>query len=332
MINNRTAEKILLEIKKANKILLTLHVSPDPDGIASVLALNNVLEKMGKKTKLISFSQIPPRYAFFSGLEKIQSGDLAKINLNDFNLLITLDSADESKVTRNKFPDKFPRGFKIINIDHHVTSSKFGTTNLVEKTASSTAEVLYDLFGVWKIKIEKKLADLLFLGIFSDTGCFQYPLTSAKTFTIASDLLGKGADLQECVLREFRSFSFKTLKYWGKVLDNLQLDESKRFVWSSISQEEREELGIDPIEIEGAASFFAPIVSGTEFGIILHEESKNLIRGSLRSRGDFDVSVIALEFNGGGHKQAAGFVLRMSLDEAEKLVLEKARDIVKNYQ
>lgn len=324
MINKKTAGKILSEIKKAKKILLALHVSPDSDSIASVLAMSLVLKKMGKEVRIISFSQIPPRMMCFPGIEEVELENFAKVNFVDFDLFIALDAAQERMITRSPYPEKFPKGFKIINIDHHVTNTKYGNINFVV-LVSSTAEILYQLFSFWKIRIDKKLAELLFQGIFGDTGCFQYPLTSPETLRIVADLIEKGASLSQAVLLYFRSYSLPSLKYWGKVLDNMQIDDSGQFVWSKVSREEKEELKVESSEIEGAASLFAPVVSGTEFGIILHEETESLTRGSLRSRAEFDVSKIAQELGGGGHKQAAGFSLDIPLEEAEKKVLEVAR-------
>lgn len=326
MINKKIAQKIFSEIKKAKKILLALHVSPDADSVGSVLAMNLFLERIGKKTRIISFSQIPSKFLYLPGTEKIGIADFNSVNFGDFDLFIALDSAQERMITRSRYPDNFPENFKIINIDHHVTNTKFGDINLVG-IVSSTAELLFELFGIWKVKIDKKLADLLFLGIFADTGCFQYPLTSERTFLTGADLLSRGASLNETVLHFLRSYNFRTLKYWGKVLENLKEDESGKFVWSKVSKEEKESLGVDPTEIEGAASLFAPIVEGTEFGIILMEEN-GLVRGSLRSRANFDVSKIAEELGGGGHKQAAGFSLNIPLEEAEKKVLEIARKYI----
>jgi len=324
MLNKKTAIKILSEIKKAKKILLTVHVSPDLDGLSSVLAMGLVLRRMGKRTKIISFSQIPGKLQFMSGTERIETADFAKVHFVDFDLVVCLDSAQERMITRSPYPKKLPPSCKIINIDHHITNTRFGNINLVV-IVSSAAEILYQLFKVWKVKLDSKLAVLLFYGIFADTGCFQYSSTSAETFKIAADLLGKGASLNEAVLVSFRSYSLKTLKYWGKVLENMQMDKSRKFVWSTISRAEREDLGVEVSEVEGAANLFALVVSGTEFGIILMEEGDNLIRGSLRSRDDFDVSQIAVELGGGGHKAAAGFSLNMSLVEAEKEVLGAAR-------
>ncbi|MCL5090697.1 MAG: DHHA1 domain-containing protein, partial [Patescibacteria group bacterium] len=166
----------------------------------------------------------------------------------------------------------------------------------------------------------------LFLGIVTDTGCLQFSNTSATTLRVVADLIDKGACLNEVVLKHYRSYQFKTIKYWGKIMENMQLDESGKFVWSKLSREELSELGVEPTDMEGAG-LFAPIIFGTEFGIIIHDEG-NQIRVSLRSRNLFDVSKIALAFGGGGHKQAAGFSLKLPLDQAEKIVLEKAREML----
>lgn len=326
MFLKKESRKILSEIKKAKKILLALHVSPDVDSLTSALAMDLVLKRMGKKTKIISYSQVPPKLLEYAGGE-IEIADFSKINLSEFDLFISLDSAQQRMITRSPYPKKFPENFKIINIDHHITNNKYGNINFVYPY-SSTAELLFWLFKDWGIKPDKELSDLLFRGIMTDSGGFQYPMTSAQTFRAASELLEKGASLDEAVLFSLRSYNFKTLKYWGKILNNMKIDESGKFIWSIISAKEREELGVDPTEIEGAASLFCPVVQGTEFGIILNEESDHLVRGSLRARHEFDVSEIAVSLGGGGHKQAAGFSLEMSIKEAEKLVLEVAKKYI----
>ena len=321
MLNKKTAIKIFSEIKKAKTVLLLVHVAPDTDGIASVLAMNLFLKSLGKKTRIISFGQIPFKFQYLSGVEAIETFDFAKVNFKAYDLFISIDCAQEIKITRSPFPQKFPKNFKIINIDHHVSNTKFGHINLVE-AVSSTAELLYQLFGLWQVKIDRKLASLLFIGVFADTGCFQYPLTTPDTFRMGADLIEKGASLNDAVIQNFRLYNFKTLKYWGRVLDNMQVDKSKTFVWSKITEEERLQLEVETTEMEGASNLFAPIVAGTEFGIILTEESGNLTRGSLRSRAGFDVSKIAVDLGGGGHKQAAGFSVNLPPAEAEKKIFE----------
>ncbi len=328
-INEKTAGRILTEIQKAKKILLALHVSPDPDSAASVLAMDLVLKRMRKKTQIISYGQLPAGILAFPGIEKVETADFSRLSLADFDLFIALDCAQKRMITRSVWPERLPAGFKIINIDHHLTNDKFGRINLVS-LVSSTAELVYDLLRLWEVKIDQKLASLLFWGIVSDTGCFQYPNTRPQTLRTAADLIEGGASLNDCVLQEFRSYSFKTLKYWGRILDNMQMDESGRFVWSKITQAETRELGVRPTEIMAAASLFAPIILGTEFGIILHEEAEDLTRGSLRSRAEFDVSRLAQELGGGGHQQSAGFSLSLPLAEAEKKILETARKFIKN--
>lgn len=331
MINRKIALQIFDQINKAKNILLAFHVSPDGDCVGSTLAFERFLKKSGKNTKIISFSKIPSNFRYLPGIEKVEVENLKRINFKKYDLFICLDVATEKLITKSPYPkDEFPSTFKVINIDHHISNTKFGDINLVENL-SSTCEVLYKLFKIWKISIDKIMAQLLFLGLFTDTGCFQYPSTSEKSFLMGSDLMKKGASLQETVLAQYRSYNFRTLKYWGLVLDNMQMDKSGKFVWSKVSRREVEDLGIESEdEIAAASSFFAPITKGIEFGIIL-DENEGFIKASLRSRSNFDVSKLAEEFGGGGHKQAAGFILTgVSLDEAEEQVLETARQAVAN--
>lgn len=326
------SNKIFSEIQRANSVLLALHVSPDGDSVASVLAMNEFLERMGKKTKIISFSKIPNEFNYLSGIEKVEIINFKKIDFSNFDLFIALDCAQQSMVTKSDYPcDKFPDNFKVINIDHHLTNPKFGDINLINPKACSTSEIIYQLFLKWKVIIDKKLAYLIFLGILTDTGCFQYPSTNANTFKIAGKLMKLGADLNQIVLMHYRSVSLNTVKYWSRVLQNMKLDESGKFVISVMSIQEMSEAGIDPEEdIGGASSFFAPIIKGTEFGIII-DENEGFIKGSIRSRAGMDVSKIAEELGGGGHKLASGFTLKMPLDEAVEKVIETARkELVKN--
>lgn len=324
----KLADGIWGEIEKAQRILLALHVSPDADSAASVLAMALVLRRLGKEVRVISFSQIPSKLLAIPGIDSVEKFDFAKVKFSDYDLFIALDSPDKNMITRSEYPEEFSPGFKIVCIDHHITSVELGDLNLVWPL-SSNAEVLYHLFSYWQVEIDCQLARLLFHGLFSDSCGFQTRSTTAATLRAAADLIEKGASLNEVVLANFRSYSLETLRYWAVILKNMQMDESGLFVWSKISREEIEEMEIDLQEIRGAANLFAPIVSGTEFGIILNEESDQLTRGSLRSRSDFDVSQIALALGGGGHRLSAGFSLVMPLEEAQEEVLRIAREKLK---
>jgi phosphoesterase RecJ-like protein len=331
MLDKKTSALILEEINNAKNILLSFHVSPDGDCVGSTLAFERFLKKIGKNTKIISFSKIPSNFRYLPGIEKVEIENFKRIDFKKYDLFVCLDIATEKLITKSPYPkDEFPNTFKVINIDHHISNSKFGDINLVENL-SSTCEVLYELFKLWKVSIDKTTAQLLFLGLFTDTGCFQYPSTSEKSFLMGAELMKKGASLQETVLAQYRSYNFRTLKYWGLVLDNMQMDKSKKFVWSKISMREIEDLGIESEdEIAAASSFFAPITKGIEFGIII-DENEGFIKASLRSRSNFDVSKLAQNFGGGGHKQAAGFILTgVDLDEAEEQILKVSREAIKN--
>lgn len=326
--SKKLPEKIFDLIKKSKKVLLCLHVSPDLDCLSSVLAMARVLRRMRKEVRIISFSQIPPLISFLPGAEEIEIADFAKIDLSGFSLMVALDTAQERMITRSRFPKKLPKDFKIVNIDHHFSNTFFGDINLIMEV-SSTAELLYRLFKYWRIKVDKELAEILLYGIVSDTGCFRYSLTSSETFKIASEILEKGVDFEKIVLNTFKSYNFKTLKYWGKILENMEIDEEAGFVWSKISKKECEELGVLPTDIEGAADFFCGVVRGTRFGIILNEEAEGCVRVSLRTREDFNVAKLAEKFGGGGHKAAAGLFLELPFEEAEKRIVEEARKMAR---
>lgn len=327
MLDQKIAAKIKKTLGKSKNILIPLHLSPDGDSLGSCLAMTRFLEKKGKKASLVSCSEIASSFKTLIGVEKIQITDLSQLDFSQFDLFLALDIAQLSMISRNLANLVLPPKLKIVNIDHHLTNTNFGGINLVDQTNSSTAEMLYELFSDWQEPIDSIMAQLLFLAIFSDTGCFQYPCCSIKTMKIATQLREKGANLNKTVLEQFRSYSFKNLKYWALVLQNTQLDKSGLFTWAKTTLKQREALGIGPGDMQAAASLFCPVTEGTEFGIIL-DEQKGFVKASLRSRQGFDVSSLAVLLGGGGHQLSAGFVLRTSLEEAEKIVLKIARDAI----
>lgn len=325
----KVAEQIFSPIKKAKKILIPLHLNPDGDSVASALAFGHVLEKIGKKALIVSANPIPPEFSFLPNFEQILHKDPAEVEPALFDLLILLDPSASvtgtplERVSKQNFV--VPKEVPIVYIDHHPGKERFGEVSFIDSEKSSTCEILYGLFSEWKIKIDEKLATLLLFGIFSDTGCFQFNNTSSSVFSTASQLLKMGAPLGEFVYRIYRSIKFGTLKFWGKCLENLKIDYEGKFAWTTISFKELKTLRIDLKEAFGFHNAFLHNIDGTDFGFILTEYEPGVIKGSFRARTDFDVSKIAKVLGGGGHKAAAGFILKMGLPEAEKKVLETVK-------
>lgn len=320
--------QIKQKIDEADSILLSLHRGPDGDSIGCCLAMKKYLESQAKEVRLISSSPIPPSYDYLP-TDEIDHFQFLDLNLEKLDLFIFLDSADWQMV-HEKIDDntKLPSKEKVINIDHHGTNSKYGGINLIVDDSASTAEILFDLFKLWQVKLDKVLAQYLLVGVVTDTGVFRYTNTSSSTLKTAAELMERGADLDVIVFNYLRRNKPEKLRFWGVVLENLEVDEKNKFAYAFVPYSQAKEYFDDnyPREYKsGAASLFMAGVEGTEFGIVMIEEEEGELSGSIRSRRDFDVSKIAEELGGGGHPGAAGFSLQMTFDKAVKKVLTTAR-------
>lgn len=326
-MNYKLSTKILKEIKKANRILVNCHRSPDPDAVGSALAFYQVLIRLGKEVKIVSPSDIFPDVMFLPLTEKIQKIDYATFDFGKYDLFVSLDSANISMITGKKVGEK--PDIPIIVIDHHKTNDFYGTINLVDETVSSTAELLYVIFEDWGIEIDKAIAQLLLTGIIADTGVFEYQGVTSQTLGIAQKLMAKGADKNEIILNIFRTIPFSKLKFWGEIIRRMEIDEKYKFVWSAIPYSVYKDFGKPLSAKESAASMFASTVNDTDFGMIMVEERREILSISLRSRKDFDVSLVAEKLEGGGHRTAAGAkVYDLPFEKAVNKVLSVARKVV----
>lgn len=307
MKNYSEAEEIFKKIKSANKIILSLHLSPDPDCTGSNLALMYALKSLGKETILVSSDKPSSRLSYLPGFSDIIIDDLASRNLKDYDLFIAVDSGALSQISRSiiNFPDTLP----IINIDHHYTNPKYGQINLVDGEIGSCGELLFNLFKEWKIDITPDIATCLFSAIAGDTGMFKHAnAVTSKTFKAGEELLERGAKLDLIVLNLFQRVPFQAMKFWGFVLSKMELIKAKKFqfVWCAISFEDLQKFS-DIDSSSGASDMFMSICEGTDIGIMITEREKGIVRGSIRSRTGLDVGELTAILGGGGHKAAAGF-------------------------
>jgi len=322
------SQEILDKIKSANKILVNCHQRPDVDSISSALSMCQALKQLGKEVKVICPDDKLPELNFLACFGEVEKIDYQTFDFSLYDLFIVLDSASHEVVTGSK-KIPFPQ-IETIVIDHHTTSVEFGNVNLIDVKRSATAELLYLLFQDWGIETTKELATSLLTGILGDTGAFEYHNTTPKTLQIAAELMEIGADKDEILLKIFRSKQMNLLKFWAEVLEDLKVDESGKFTWCAIPYKAYDKLGKPQTARESASSLFTRMVAGTEFGIVMLEESPGELRASFRARStEFDVSKIALALGGGGHAGAAGvMVISGSFEDSVKKVIETARKFV----
>jgi len=190
-IIEKMAPIILEEVKKANKILLHCHPSPDPDSVGSALAMRFALEQLGKKVTVIKGdSDLSKGFMHFPGAKDIVLKNFSEIDPTKYDLFIVLDSSTLDRISGLVDVSSFGE-IKLINIDHHVSNTGFGYINMIVSDYPATAQILYDLFLKWGIEINDNIATNLFIGIYTDTGGLKYRNVSRRTYDIMADLVTK---------------------------------------------------------------------------------------------------------------------------------------------
>lgn len=324
-MNYKESKKILEEIKKAKRILISCHEHPDADSVGGALALGLVLKQMAKKVDIVCPDAIPDELKFLPNSNLVNQADFSKIDYKKFDLFLILDTPTWDRVCGSK---ELPLpNVKIVQIDHHKSNQKYGQINLVDFKKKSNSEVLFLLFDDWKIKINKGAAQCLLAGIIGDTGSFQFS-TPPETLELAARLMRLGADKEIINLNLFRGMEFANLKVVGELLRNMQLDKTGKFIWTAVPYEFMKDfqmnLNLDVVDI------LLQGTKGTEFGIRIIEKTPQDLRVSFRARTDFDTSKIAAAFGGGGHPVASGATIKgVKFNEAVEKVLAAARKFLR---
>ena len=298
-------------IEPAKTILIAAHIDPDGDTLGSMIALHLILEQLGKKPDMCSTSGFPDNYRFLPYSDRVA----AKPKKKEYDLLITVDASDLSRVGDLNVKYK-----NIINIDHHPDNTNFGDVNCVE-LLSSVAEQIYKLALELGAKITQEIATALYVAIITDTGNFRYASTLPSTFKVAWELVEQGAVPWKIASAVYDTKTIAGIKVLAHVLANIKTEKNGLFVWSSVSYPVIEELSATHEDLISIIDFLRAI-KGTEVSVFLREETEGEIKVNFRSKGQVNVSKIANELGGGGHIQAAGAALKMSLQEAEEKVVK----------
>ncbi|MBN1169254.1 bifunctional oligoribonuclease/PAP phosphatase NrnA [Candidatus Woesebacteria bacterium] len=326
-MNYKKSSLIFKKINKATKILVNCHRSPDPDSVGSAISMKNVLERMGKKVRIVCPSDEIEKYVhYLKDFEKIETINFKNIDFSKYDLLITLDTSTWEMATDDKdisIPD-----ITVIVIDHHKSNKGYGTINLIDSGSSSCCEILYWIYKDWGIELNKIAADALMAGIIGDTGAFRFPSANSRTFKTAQELIDLGADKNKAIHYIYRNENFNMIKFWGEVLTRMQIDKKRRFIWSAVPYDIYQKYGKPVGGKEVTATNFAQIIDGTDFGFIAIEQEKGILSVSFRSRTGFDTTRIATRLGGGGHVYASGAKVEADFESALKKVLQISRQVV----
>lgn len=313
-MNESVYRKIENSVRGSKKVLVTAHQNPDSDAIGSIVAITRYLEHYNKEYLVYIEEDLG-----YNDTKYLNSNYIIKrgIDWGDIDLLITLDSSDLNRVGLSEINDKRPDGLFVVNIDHHASNRNFGDINLVEKSASSTTEVITKFFKSVNFKISKEIASVLLSGILADTDNFSNDGTSKDAFAISAYLLEKGANIGKMNHKK-QDKRTDVLKVWGKSFDRLKENNNLKLAYTILRKDDIDKAGVGGFseKLEDLVNFFNHM-NGLRLVMVLKEDSDN-IRVSLRTtNNNVDVSRLALFFNGGGHKKAAGFSINGKLKKIE---------------
>lgn len=306
-------------LEQADSILIASHVNPDGDALGSTLAIAYVCEQLGKNVICVNESQVPKRFSFLPGIERIiHPGQVT----TTFQHVITVDAADRLRIGETVLP-LIQSNASILNIDHHQTNDEFGTFNVVIPNASSTAEVLYQWIADSKIvEWDETLSTYLYTGILTDTGGFRHSNTTADVLRIAAQLVESGASAHEIAEQALEATSLTQIRCLEQALSMLQFSSDGRVAWLSLSLDQQKQIQATDADVEGIVDIPRKII-GVEVGIFFRETPEGTIRVSFRSKKYVDVSKIAFSFGGGGHPRAAGCTIQGQLEEVKQLVIKR---------
>jgi len=241
-------------------------------------------------------------------------------------VLVALDCANESRIgPETTVLESAPL---TLDIDHHHDNSRFGGISLVVGNASSTGEVLRDVFRELDVELTPEIAEALYIAVVTDTGRFQYSNTTPKALRLAAELVEAGADVHQVFQSVYESVEFAKLKLLGRALERAQVMEGGRLVVSYLLQSDYTDLNVAEAYSEGIIDYLR-MVEGAEMAALIREPPRRdgpTRRVSLRASVDeLDVSAIARQAGGGGHRQAAGFSSDESVEEIADFIHREFR-------
>jgi bifunctional oligoribonuclease and PAP phosphatase NrnA len=313
-----TRAHVLEELREGDRFVLVTHENPDGDALGSLVAMHRVLTALGKDSVMLMSAEefpLPYEYRFFDldGLQSLVPPDI------DERTVIFLDCGN---IDRNPAEVVKREGMHILNIDHHHDNTRFGTVNHVVEEASCTAEIVWDLMRALGVEPALEIADALYVGLVTDTGKFMYENTGTRAHVMAAELIEAGVDVHGIYRRLYEGMPYSKLELLARGLANVQRFDDGRLTITRLTRDDFRLAGAEDSYSEGVIDHLRS-VEGTKVAALARElpadEDPNeptrptRKKVSLRATdGEVDVSIIAREAGGGGHRQAAGFSTTLS--------------------
>jgi len=321
-------DQIIRYLKNSNHILIATHTNPDGDAIGSLIAMGLCLDVLNKKTTLYNESPIPAVYRFLPAVNRV----VRNIKNENYDLAVILDCGNLKRIG---MAVSAVRQIPItVNIDHHVTNTRFGHLQLIDTSACATAEIVYRLIKQMDVPLDKAIATSIYTGILTDTGSFRFSNTNRAAFSICQEMVGLGVDPYNIAQHVYGAYSLGRIKLLNLALDSIEISDNGKLSIMTLTQEMFHETHTQAEDVDGLINYAKRIEDVKVAALIQEnrngkEKSKNFNRFdvSLRSDGTVDVASIAASFGGGGHFIAAGFSIETTLSDITSQMLKLAEKI-----
>jgi bifunctional oligoribonuclease and PAP phosphatase NrnA len=318
-------DRVLAELRDADKLVVVAHENPDGDAIGSLMAMRGILAEIGKDCLMFIAERdlpLPQEYRFLP-LDGLVSEPPADVN---DRTIVFLDCGNIERNPAEAFRQRRPHPPHILNIDHHHDNTHFGTVNLVVPEASCTAEIVWDLMNELGVEPTRMIAEALYVGLITDTGRFMYENTGVQAHLMAADLIRAGVDSHAIYRRVYEGVPYGKLALLARGLANVERYDDGRLTITDLTSGDFTESDAEESYSEGVIDHLRA-VQGTRLAALVRDRLGGPNGGrkvSLRAGDDaIDVSAIARAQGGGGHRQAAGFSTELSYDELVSFLREQ---------
>jgi bifunctional oligoribonuclease and PAP phosphatase NrnA len=315
----RTRELVLERVREDASFVVATHENPDGDALGSLIGMHGLLMALGKDSEMfIAPCDLPlPREYRCATLE--HAIHLAPVDIGE-RTVVMLDCGNIDRNPAAVLQD----GAHLLNIDHHHDNTRFGTLNLVDPSASCTAEIVWDLMHGLDVAPSAAMAEALYVALVTDTGRFMYENTGPRAHNMAAELIAAGVNVQALYRRLYEEMPLAKLTLLGIALERIQRFDEGALTLVALDAGDFERVGAQESFSEGIVDHLRSVVA-TKVAVLIREltapDSRGKRKVSLRATGDdVDVSAIARTQGGGGHRRAAGFSTTLEVPELVELL------------
>lgn len=303
------ADKAAEFLRNNDDFLILTHASPDGDTLGSAFALCNGLSQLGKHCMVVCPDEIPQKYNYLlADYPTFTPKTLVAVDVADQKLLGALCEQYAGKIN--------------LTIDHHKSNVGYSDLLYLDDTAAAACECIYNVLLALGCEITPYIANCLYTGLATDTGCFKFSNTTPTTHRIAATLMEKGADYSEINRIMFETKSRERVALERLVLENIEFAFDGQLAFFTVTEDMIKSTGCDQSDLDGVTAMSRQI-EGVKIGVTIKEKTKGLFKVSVRTFEPFDASLICAKFGGGGHNRAAGCEFNCSVPQIKEQLIDE---------